>query len=406
MTSLDILNSIRLDLDAEYQARIPQATRENIQEVGNTLVGSNANNPYFNKFFSNLINRIGKVMIEKMDALEEVFANFGRKIDLNLGDAIQKIYIDIPTAHAFDGTATTSMLSQERGTIYVEYTRIDRKLFYKQTVGVDEIREAFTSLSALEDFVRGLIEAMTTALGVDRYYMTLEVIDRHCKYVNQCVEAQDTYNRVHAYELVVPESVCYYDKTAGKLVWGNTGAKDFLKGLRVATRTLKFPHALSFLPFAYDSVSGSDKVDLTKKTETGHTNEYKELQTISKVRTPLGSQRLALEVSTLAEIDVDALAVLFNLDKAEVKTQTIELEDGSIGIINAGADNEKYVLGFIADTTCLEKVTSLEEADSFKNPESRAVNYWLHYWGAMAVSKFKDFMPIVVKAITPVVEGQ
>ena len=399
MTSLDILNSIRLDLDAEYQARIPQATRENIADVGNTLVGTNANNPYFNKFFSNLINRIGKVMIEKMDAIEDVFANLGRNIDLNLGDAIQKIYIDIPTAHAFDGTATTSMLSQERGTIYVEYTRIDRKLYYKQTVGVDEIREAFTSVSALEDFVRGLIEAMSVALGVDKYYMLLETLKEHCDYVNQCVEAQDTYNTVHAYELVVPESVCYFDKTAGKLVWGNTGAKDFLKGLRVATRTLKFPHSLSFLPFKNGSV------DLTKKTATGHTNEYAELQSIQKVRTALASQRLALEVSVLAEIDVDALAVLFNLDKAEVKTQTIELEDGSFGIINPSADTEKYVIGFIANSSAVEKVVSLEEADSFKNPESRAVNYWLHYWGAMAVSKFKDFMPIVVKAITPVVEG-
>ena len=392
MTSLDILNSIRLDLDAEYQARIPQATRDNIADVGNTLVGTNANNPYFNKFFSNLINRIGKVMIEKMDAIEDVFANLGRNIDLNLGDAIQKIYIDIPTAHDFDGTATTSMLAQERGTIHIEYTRIDRKLFYKQTVGVDEIREAFTSVSALEDFVRSLIEAMATALGVDKYYMLLETLKEHCDYVNQSVEAQDTYNEVHAYELVVPESVCYYDTTAEKLVWGLTGAKDFLKGLRVATRTLKFPHPLSYLPFKNGSV------DLTKKTETGHTNEYKELQTIEKVRTALGSQRLALEVSVLAEIDVDALAVLFNLEKAEVKTQTIEIEDGSFGIINPSAESKKYVIGFIANTSAVEKVVSLEEADSFKNPESRAVNYWLHYWGAMAVSKFKDFMPIVVTA--------
>ena len=388
MTSLDILNSIRKDMDAEYQARIPEAVRENIQSIGNTLVGNNANNPYFNKFFTNLINRIGKVIVEKMGSMEDIFSALGREIDLNMGDAVQKIFIDIPTAHAFDGTATTSMLAQERGVVHVEYTRIDRKLFYKQTLNVDEIREAFVSISALDDLVRGIIEAMTTALGYDKYIMTLEVLKRHCEYVKAIVESAGT---TKAYELVVPASVAYYDKVAKKIVWGVTGAKDFLKGLRVATRSLKFPHALDYYEYSFDS-EDDEEWELGSKVGT-----------ITKVRTPLEKQVLALEVSTLAEIDVDALAVLFNLEKAEVKNQTIELEDGSLGLT---ADESHYIAGFVSAKDALEKITSLEESDSFKNPESRAVNYWLHFWGAMAVSKFKDFMPIVLGTTAPVSEGE
>lgn len=388
MTSLNILNSIRKDMDAEYQARIPEAVRENIQSIGNTLVGNNANNPYFNKFFTNLINRIGKVIVEKMGSMEDIFSALGRELDLNMGDTVQKIFIDIPTAHAFDGTATTSMLAQERGVIHVEYTRIDRKLFYKQTLNVDEIREAFVSISALDDLVRGIIEAMTTALGYDKYIMTLEVLKRHCEYVKAIVESAGT---TKAYELVVPAEVAYYDTTANKIVWGTTGAKDFLKGLRVATRSLKFPHALDYYEYSYDS-EDDEEWELGSKAGT-----------ITKVRTPLEKQVLALEVSTLAEIDVDALAVLFNLEKAEVKNQTIELEDGSLGLT---ADGTHYIAGFVSAKDALEKITSLEESDSFKNPESRAVNYWLHFWGAMAVSKFKDFMPIVLGTQAPATEGE
>ena len=381
MTSLDILNSIRLDMDAEYQARIPEATRENIQSVGNTLVGSNANTPYFNKFFTNLINRIGKVIVEKMEGVEEIFSALGKDIDLNMGDSIQKIFVDIPTAHAFDGTATTSMLSQERGVIHIEYTRIDRKLFYKQTLNVDEIREAFVSISALDDLVRAIIEAMTTSLGYDKYIMLIETLQRHVGYIH-ALRVDDAGNKV--YELVVPEEVAYYDTTAHKIVWGTTGAKDFLKGLRVATRSLKFPHALDFDSYAFDE--DEDEWALGGEKET-----------ITKVRTPLSRQVLALEVSSLAEVDVDALAVLFNISKAELSTKTIELEDGSLGLVY-GSEDGYYCAGFVCDKEAVEKVVSLQESDSFKNPESRAVNYWLHFWGAMAVSKFKDFMPIVLVA--------
>ena len=153
----------------------------------------------------------------------------------------------------------------------------------------------------------------------------------------------------------------------------------------VATRSLKFPHALNYAPYVYDSVH-SEWV-LNPDSET--------LGLITKVKTPLNKQILALEVSSLAEIDVDALAVLFNLEKAQIQTQVIEMEDGCLGL---SADEKKYYLGFVSAKDALEKLTSLKESDSFKNPESRAVNYWLHFWGAMAVSKFKDFMPIVLTA--------
>ena len=56
--SLAILNAIRDVAGAEYQARIPQATRENIASVGNTILSYA---PSANTFFTQLLNRIGKV---------------------------------------------------------------------------------------------------------------------------------------------------------------------------------------------------------------------------------------------------------------------------------------------------------------------------------------------------------
>ena len=379
--SLQILNAIRDVAGAEYQARIPQATRTNIANVGNTILSYS---PSANAFFTGLLNRIGKVVIERMDGMEDIYDVFENG-KLEFGDTIQKIFVDIPSANAFDGTATTAMLNQSKGTIHVEYTKVDRKLFYKTTISVAQIKEAFTSVAKLDEFVRALIEAMSTALGYDKYVMLTNTLATHCEYVvnaEGCALADSDDNK-YLRKVVVPSSVAVYNSTSKEIEWEATGAKVFLKILRVASRSLKFPHPLSY-----------GDPDLTDE-------ELDNGGTITVVRTPVKDQVCALEVSTMATIDVDALAVLFNIDKAEPKTRMIELEDGALGDIthNGTASQLKYsyhLAGFICDKNAVERGTSFEDKDSFKNPEAEYVNMWNHYWGYMAVSKFKDFVPILV----------
>lgn len=383
--SLQILNAIRDVAGAEYQARIPSAVRTNIANVGNTILSYA---PSANAFFTGLLNRIGKVVIDRMEGMEDIYNVFenGR---LDFGDTIQKIFVDIPTAKAFEGAETltpASMLNVEKGVIHVEYTRVDRKLFYKTTISVAEIKEAFTSVEKLDEFVRALIEAMATALGYDKYVMLTNTLATHCGYVvnaEACAKAEggsETHNKFR--KIVVPSSVAVYNSTSKEIEWDTVGAKVFLKILRVASRSLQFPHALSY-----------GDPDLTNE-------DLDNSGTISVVRTPISRQVCALEVSTMATIDVDALAVLFNIDKAEPKTRMIELEDGALGNITHNGtssylDYTYHIGGFICDKEAVIRGTSFEDKDSFKNPEHEYVNMWNHYWGYMAVSKFKDFVPIL-----------
>ena len=381
--SLQILNAIRDVAGAEYQARIPQAVRTNIASVGNTILSYA---PSANAFFTGLLNRIGKVVIDRMDGMEDIY-NVFENGKLEMGDTIQKIFVDIPTAKAFEGAETltpASMLSVEKGVIHVEYTKVDRKLFYKTTISVAEIKEAFTSVEKLDEFVRALIEAMATALGYDKYVMLTNTLATHCAYVvnaEACALA-DSNNNKYFRKVVVPSSVAVYNSTSKEIEWDTVGAKVFLKILRVASRSLQFPHALSY-----------GDPDLTGE-------ELDNGATISVVRTPISRQVCALEVSTMATIDVDALAVLFNIDKAEPKTRMIELEDGALGNIThdgtaSQLDYSYHLGGFICDKEAVIRGTSFEDKDSFKNPEHEYVNMWNHYWGYMAVSKFKDFVPIL-----------
>ena len=385
MSSLQILNAIRNVSGSEYQARIPEAVRTNIASVGNTILSYA---PHTNLFLSQLINRIGKVIIERMDGMDDVYAVF-EESSLSKGDTIQKIFIDIPKGKAFEGTNTlnpSSMLSVEKGVIHVEYTSIDRRMFYKRTISIEELKEAFLSVEALDDFIRGVIDSMATALGYDKYIMVTETLYKHCCYVLEVAE-QGTTPSIRV--LSVPSSVAKYNKTSKEIEWDSVGAKAFLKLLRVVTGNLKFPHKLTYCSF-----------DANGEIESGSQN------TIDAQRTPRERQVLALEVSTLANIDVDALATLFNLDKAELKTQVIELEDDALGSYVSEDSNEYYIGGFVCDKKAVSRGTSFENNDSFKNPEHEYVNFWKHFWGWMAVSKFKDFVPIVFSTYTPEVVGE
>lgn len=375
--ALELLNSIRSVAGDEYQARIPEATRENIASVGNTIL---AYSPTTNKFLTELLNRIAKVVVTKMEDVEDIYGIF-KDEQLPFGDAVQKIYIDLPKAKAFDGTATTSMLSQEKPVIMVEYTKVDRKIFYKQTISVAQLKEAFLTIAKLDEFIRAVIESMATALGYDKYIMMTANLAEHCNYVvdTKAVADEEVGQTNKDFRVfVVPATIAEYDATNKKIVWKTTGAKDFLKAIRIASRSLKFPHKLS-----YGNVN---------QAGTALENEG----TISAVRTPVSKQVCALEVSTMANLDVDALAVLFNLEKAEMQTRLLELEDNALGDHLTSDVADYHIAGFICNKDAVERGTSFEDTDSFKNPEGQYVNMWNHYWGYMAVSKFKDFVPILI----------
>lgn len=388
-SSLEVLNAIRSVASSEYQARIPQAVRTNIATVGNTILSYE---PFTNMFFTELLNRIGRVIVKKVETMGDHYAVFGEE-SLEFGDTIQKIFVDIPSAHAFEGTATqnpASMLAIEKGKIDVEYTSVDRRLYYKTTISMPELKEAFVSVSALDRLIEGLIGGMARAFDYDKYLMDTNVLATHCRYVKSVKDVAGglgTPVDANVKVIEIPSSVARFNKTTGMVEWDTVGAKAFLKQLRRETKSLQFYHKLDYAP--YDVAN-----------EVAEITSSSDIKTISAMRTPLNKQVLALEVSAQAEIDVDALAVLFNLEKANLQTQVIDIEDGALGEYGSSTA-ERHFVGFLCNKEAVERGKSFEDTDSFKNPEHQYVNFWNHYWGYRAVSKFADFCPIVVSCYTP-----
>ena len=402
--SLELLNAIRDSIGGEYAERIPVATKENIGSVGNTILQYQGHS---NSFFSQLLNRISKTVVKHLDDMEDIYGIFGME-ELPFGDTIQKIYVDVLEAKPFVGAETlspTSMLSVEKGTIHIEYTSVDRKLFYKVTISIAELKEAFLTVDKLNEFIRAQVDGMTRSYALDMYIMTSNLLRTHSSYVLQGFFGADgSSNDIPVNAVIVPTTMAKYNLTSKEIEWETTGAKEFLKLVRKVSRGLKFPHKLG-----YYEVKSADKDEAPASGENHiDTSTVKE---IKAVKTPVSRQVVALEVGTMAEIDVEALAVLFHMDKAEIESRMIELEDGVLSYpvceeLDSNGDPKEantglYIGGFICDKDAVVRGKSFEESESFKNPECLYINYWEHHWGYMAVSKFADFVPIVFQTYTP-----
>ena len=391
--SITLLNSIRESIGGDYATRIPVATREKIVEVGNAIL---AYQPHTNAFYTQLLNRIAKSVITHVDEMEDIYAGF-KSEELPFGDTIQKIFVDIVESQPFVGVNSlnhASFIKPEKGTIHVEYLSVDRKLFYKVTVSVAELKEAFLTVDKLDDFIMALTGSMTRSYAVDRYIMTSHALRMMSSlvldgYLNG--NADDSGAEIPVNALIVPESVAKYNNTTKEIEWATTGAKEFLKELRIMSRGLKFYHKLGY--------GNADDVDAAL------TGGWTDVGVIKAVKTPVRQQVVALEVPTMANIDVDALAVLFHMEKADIETRMIELEEGVLGnplsADESASSTAYYIGGFICDKDAVIRCKSYEDSESFKNPEELYVNYWQHHWGFIAVSKFADFVPIVFKTYTP-----
>lgn len=391
MSISTLLNSIRGSLGADYQSRVPEATQENILTVGNTILSYE---PHRNAFFTSLLNRISKTVIKHVDEMEDIYAVF-KSEEVPYGDTIQTIFIDVVESQDFEGINTetpTSFITPEKGVIHVEYMSVDRKLFYKVTVSVAELKEAFLTADKLDEFVRQLVESMTRSYALDRYVMTSWLLKKMSSYVlSGALDSGD----LNVNALVVSDDIAEYNPSTKSVEFTTTGAKDFLKLLRKVSRSLKFYHKLDY----YNIASGFE--DSAPDTTTDSLVDDSTLKTIKAVKTPVTNQVVALEVNTMADIDVDALAVLFHMDKAEVESRMIELENGVLGLAISEDETETsddyYIGGFICDKDAVIRASSYEDSESFKNPEHLYINYWQHHWGFMAVSKFADFVPIIFK---------
>ena len=183
-----VLNAIRSTASSAYQSTVPKATATNIKDVGAAVL--NAPSAIRNEFMSNLYNKIGLTLIDS-PVIENEFA-FLKKGTLEYGQTIEDIYVGLASAEPYitgmsDGEYPDPFAIKKLPHYSAFYSTILSRQ-YQVTRHMTDLKKAFHNGGGVEEFVAGMMNAMTSRENYDDMRATIGLVAR------QVEEAQKTEN--------------------------------------------------------------------------------------------------------------------------------------------------------------------------------------------------------------------
>ena len=336
-------NVIREDSSTVFMNTVPSATADNINAISNILF-DNSYTPMLNEFVSNLVNRIALTII-RIKSFTNPLAVF-KKGSVPLGTDIEDIYENPAVAEQYElsNNAMAKLLTITDPDTHVAYYRRNRQDMYTKTIAREALQGAFVSWEKFEEFIQGITTSLYSGNYIDEFKYTKDLID-------------GCYNQGKVITSVISNPT------------DASTSKAFLKQVRALYTKMSLP---SENYNAYSLMSGSEK----------------------KVTTWTDKDRIVLiiKADALANIDVEALASAFNIDKADFMGRVITVDSFS---------NDEIV-AVMCDEAWLQIYDNLLRFDEFYNARVMAWNEYLHAWGTFAVCPFANCVYLVTEAPVPV----
>ena len=315
-----ILEKVWLNASNDFQQRIPQPTQASISKTVDALFDP-MNRQYFNDFMQVLINRIAFTYVRGQRWQNKLAVFKGQKI--NYGSTIQEIAPNWIRAHAYN-VGDETLLKLNRPEAEVWYHSQNRQDRYDISISYDDLRTAFVDEYGLNNFIAKVMEVPLNSDEYDEYRIMMQLI---AEYDN---------------------SFGFYKEHISAITDEDT-AKAFLKKLREMAGMLEFPSA------RYNAAN----VDIPVFARNSE---------LVILMTP----------AVKAAIDVDALASVFQLDKADIQQRIVTVDEFPIPNVQALLTTEDF---FVCHDTVYENT-------NFWNPQTLVNNYYLHHWGIYSVSPF------------------
>lgn len=337
--NVNILNAIRNDASLDYHKRIPAATKGNVADVADAIFNFR---PHKNEFIESLINRIGLVYARNAiwyNPLGEL-----KRGALEFGDTIEEIQVGIVKANHYNHDRDyleRDIFGRADLDVATAFHTVDREDFYKITIDDNTLKRAFLDPSGLDQLTQQIMSSPTTADNWDEYLMMtalFRVMDNKYPMFNVSVSDVADMNSTESQ------------------------ARSLLRKIRATAGNMQF------LSTRFNGA----KMPVAAKPED-----------LILFATP--------EVKS--GLDVNALAVLFNVSYADVPSRIIEIrqEDIAMGGVQAFLTTKDFFV--IADT-------SLETTSEF-NPISRQTNFFLHHWEIISASPFAPIVKFSTHPDTP-----
>ena len=268
----NVLNVIRQNATAVYQDRIPEATAENLHEVGDAILTYEAQ---ANEFVNALVNRIGLVILNNRMATNPLAAL--KKGRLAVGETIEEIYIDVIKAQTYDPrSAQDTLFKRHLPNVSSVFHSVDSQLNYPLTISNEQLRKAFMSYDSLDRFIAGLVDSMYKSATLDEFIQMKQLISE----------------------------------------WNNNG-RFIIEPITAVT----------------DAASAREAMIKIKAVSDGMTIFHNQMNYAGVwTSTPKDEQYLITTPDFNARMDVDVLAAAFHMDKAEFAGHVIVVDNiGDLG---------------------------------------------------------------------------
>lgn len=283
--SVEILNAIRAQADAEYQNRIPIATQENLRDVGNAIMQYR---PAQNTFLNALVNRIARVIITSK-SYQNPLREFKRGI-MEYGETVAEYFVNIAKAHQFDpAVAEKEWMKREIPDVQGVFHTMNYQNFYKVTISDRELRQAFLSQDGVTDLIARIVDSLYTGSEYDEFLIMKQLI---------VDAAQD-----------------------GKMYPVQIPAISAANAKEIVTIIKSISNDMAFMKAKYNSMG-------------------------VLTATPKNDQILILDSRFDAVIDVEVLASAFNMEKAEFMGRRILIDDFAdlTGVVAAIVDSDWFMV--------------------------------------------------------------
>lgn len=336
MNFQEMLNTIRDNASAEYQARIPEATQTNLADVGAVLL-EDVN--LANEFTSALMNKVAFQFVH-----DKIFSNplsILKKGTKPIADTVEEVFVNYAKAESFDAEGS-SLLNRKLPDVKAIYHNMNRKDKYKVTISMEMLSKAFRSYGALNTFYNTIINSLYNGDNLDEFILFKDLLKKSVD------------------KKLMKTIVCADPVTSAE------NAKEFIKQVKTISSGMVFP---SKEYNGYLESQSKDKTPVTTFTE-------------------IKDQYIIIDNATNVAIDVDVLANAFNLSKQEFLARKI--------VVDAFPDAS--IRAMIVDKDFTQIYDDLYQLRRFENAEGLYENYILHHWQTISASSLVNAVALKVSA--------
>ncbi len=337
MDAIEILNTIRDNASQQYQDRVPEATRNNIEEVGEAITDLN-NAVVYNEFINTLANMIYAPMLVKK-SWQNPLGKF-KKGKKTFGDTVEEVYNNFIKAQTFDQTGS-GLLTRNLPDTKVVFHRMNRQDSYVLTDSPEALAKAFKSYEGVAEYLENLFTTIRNSAELDEYVLMRELF-------------------AEAYNNNAMKVVAVADPQASE-----ANAKAFIKAVKTVSGDMTFANSNNNAYLTAQSTDNKPIITFSRKDE----------------------QVLIVDNPTDVTCNIDVLASAFN-------KSVVEFNDTQKEVIDAFPVDG--MIAVLCDRNFFQVYDDLFTFREFENGLGLYRNHILHIWQTLGYSILTNCVCFIV----------